>query len=473
MEDNQQNRGKKFVRDLGIYAVGNLGSKLITFLLVPLYTYFVAPADFGYYDLCLSVMFVLSPIVSFQRIDGSFRFLIDTSDDDAERRKAVVTFSYKTLILNCLVAGLASLLIPQSVNWPYRTECVLLLVTIAFYDVVPRIVRGLGQTKYYALTGIIASFAIGILSVVFVWWGQMGVKGIFWANILGRIIAMVAIEFKMKVLKRYFVPGLYDKEIAKSVLKYCLPILPGTICWWVVESSSKFFIEHYIGLEQNGLFAVAIKFAAILQIIAIIFFQAWQENALQQYHSKDRDSFFSSVFNNYIYLLSALVVILPIAIKLNYGWLVDQSYARSADYISLLAISSMLFALAAFFDMGYQCSKQTARALPGVFLATIICVASNFLLIKPLGVYGVILSSIISYLVLLIYRYFDTRKYFRVTISAASLVSIIVVAVNALVYQLFDNLWISAIALAVSLWYFIARIPAEVINSLRRGQRRS
>ena len=271
---------------------------------------------------------------------------------------------------------------------------------------------------------------------------------------------MVAIEFKMKVLKRYFVPGLYDKEIAKSVLKYCLPILPGTICWWVVESSSKFFIEHYIGLEQNGLFAVAIKFAAILQIIAIIFFQAWQENALQQYHSKDRDSFFSSVFNNYIYLLSALVVILPIAIKLNYGWLVDQSYARSADYISLLAISSMLFALAAFFDMGYQCSKQTARALPGVFLATIICVASNFLLIKPFGVYGVILSSIISYLVLLIYRYFDTRKYFRVTISAASLVSIIVVAVNALVYQLFDNLWISAIALAVSLWYFIARIPA-------------
>lgn len=468
MEPAQQNRGKKFVRDLGIYAVGNLGSKLITFLLVPLYTYFVKPADFGYYDLCLSVIFVLSPIVSFQLIDGSFRFLIDTKDDDVAQRKAVITFSYKALIVNGLIIALASLLIPSSVEWPYRTECILLLITIAFYDVVPRIVRGLGQTKYYALTGIIASFAIGILSIVFVWWGDMGVGGIFWANILGRLIALIIIEIRLKVLKRYFVPGLFDKEVAKNVLKYCLPILPGTICWWVVESSSKFFIEHYLGLEQNGLYAVAIKFAAILQIIAIIFFQAWQENALQQYHSKDRDSFFSSVFNNYIYLLSILVTSLPIVVKLNYGWLVEPSYSESANYLYLLSISSMLFALAAFFDMGYQCSKQTARALPGVFLATLICLGCNYLLIKPLGVYGVVLSSIISYLFLLIYRYFDTRKYFRVSLKASSLISLSIVVANAVIYQLFDNLWISTIALALSLCYFIYKIPAEIINSLKR-----
>ena len=51
---HQGNRGSKFLKDIGVYAIGNIGSKLITFLMVPLYTYFVHDTgDFGYYDVCL------------------------------------------------------------------------------------------------------------------------------------------------------------------------------------------------------------------------------------------------------------------------------------------------------------------------------------------------------------------------------------------------------------------------------------
>ena len=58
--ETELNRNKKFMKDVGIYAIGNLGSKIITFLMVPLYTYFIADvSDFGYYDLCLSVVFFL------------------------------------------------------------------------------------------------------------------------------------------------------------------------------------------------------------------------------------------------------------------------------------------------------------------------------------------------------------------------------------------------------------------------------
>ena len=54
------NRSRKFINDIFIYAIGNLGSKLITFLLVPLYTYFIAPDDFGYYDIALNISFLES-----------------------------------------------------------------------------------------------------------------------------------------------------------------------------------------------------------------------------------------------------------------------------------------------------------------------------------------------------------------------------------------------------------------------------
>ena len=72
------NRGSKFLKDIGIYAIGNIGSKIITFMMVPLYTYFVHDtSDFGYYDVCLTVCFLRMPFVTLQLRDGAFRVLLD------------------------------------------------------------------------------------------------------------------------------------------------------------------------------------------------------------------------------------------------------------------------------------------------------------------------------------------------------------------------------------------------------------
>ena len=93
----EQNRNKKLINDIGIYAIGNLGSKLITFLMVPLYTYFISDvSDFGYYDLCLSVVFFFVPFVTLQLGDGAFRFLLNVGDDKARQRE-VLSVTYRTL----------------------------------------------------------------------------------------------------------------------------------------------------------------------------------------------------------------------------------------------------------------------------------------------------------------------------------------------------------------------------------------
>ena len=84
-------RSRKFIKDIFIYAIGNLGSKLITFLLVPLYTYFIAPDDFGYYDIALNISFLGIGVLSFQLRDGVFRFLLDNEDDRI--RKDIISFT--------------------------------------------------------------------------------------------------------------------------------------------------------------------------------------------------------------------------------------------------------------------------------------------------------------------------------------------------------------------------------------------
>ena len=102
-------RGSKFMKDISVYAIGNIGSKIVTFLMVPMYTYFVHDtSDFGYYDLCLTVCLLLIPFVTLQLRDGAFRFLLDC--DDETQRHRIVTFVSRTMLttitLSCIVAAL-------------------------------------------------------------------------------------------------------------------------------------------------------------------------------------------------------------------------------------------------------------------------------------------------------------------------------------------------------------------------------
>ena len=181
-----QSRSTKFLKDIGIYAIGNLGSKIITFLMLPLYTHFVAPADYGYYNICLTVVLLLLPFTTLQLRDGAFRFLLDTETD--EQRERIVTGTYKTLLTNLLLWVGAAIIISLLANIDYFWYTVAFLLSFSLQEVVAQVIRGLGNNKAYVAVGILASLGIGIFSVIFVVWMNMGIKGIFLANIIARVL---------------------------------------------------------------------------------------------------------------------------------------------------------------------------------------------------------------------------------------------------------------------------------------------
>ena len=106
--------------------------------------------------------------------------------------------------------------------------------------------------------------------------------------------------------------------------------------------------------------------------------------------------------------------------------------------------------------MGYQCAKDTKRTLPAIVLAAIVNVVLNFLLIKPLGVYGVIVTQLVSYLVLVIYRWYDMKRYFILRIDKRSVVPVLVVLLSAIPFYYSRGKWFDiafmVVALAVIVW---------------------
>ena len=436
-------RSSKFLKDLGIYAIGNLGAKIITFAMVAVYTHYINKGDMGYYDLCLTIIFLLIPFVTLQLRDGAFRFLLET--DDSEQRSKIITFIYRTLVTSIIVSLVVTFMLAMFTSIEYVWYCFLLLIAMSFFEVITQVARGLGKNVEFVATGIISSLGIFVFSILFVVILPWGITGIFIANILARIVALAYLEWRMKIIATYFKFSINIKQVTRDLIKYSLPLLPGSLCWWLTGSSDRWFINHFLGIEVNGVYAVAFRFNSIVYILATIFYQAWQETAILQYNSPDRDKFFSKMFNTYICVLTILLTLYSFILKVFYPIIVDANYQESANYLYLMGISAVIFALSAFFDMGYQCAKDTISTLPAIVMAAIVNIVCNIVLVKNFGVYGAIATSIITYLLLFLWRLHDMKRYFKLSFYIPTTIAIVILVIGAIAYHVIDSWWLSLV----------------------------
>ena len=456
-----ESRQRKFVRDVGIYAIGNIGAKLITFLMVPLYTHFIADtADFGYYDVCLTACFLLLPLVTLQLRDGAFRYLLESNDTQSRTR--VVTTVYRTLAVSlalslCLLATASMWLQVDYVWWSLA-----LMVSMAIQEVMMQVYRGLGNNRAFVTVGIVSALGIGVFSVLFVMVLRWGVEGIFAANVLARLLSIAVVEWRVGSVKRFFALDVDVSTMRRELLRYSLPLLPGALCWWIMGSSDRWFIMHYLGLDDNGVYAVAVRFTGVIQTLGIIFYQAWQETAIRQYNSPDRDSFFSLMLNAYAWLLAALLVAYTIGLKVCYPWLVAKQYQASLAYVFPLACIAAMMAIVAFFDMGYQCAKDTVRTLPAIVVGAIVNIVANVVLTPRWGVPGTLAAGILTYLVLVLYRWHDMRRYFTLRLQWRTALALAIVAVTAVVFYAQWPLWADVAAAVALLALCIACAPPRV-----------
>ena len=460
------------LRNLGIYAVGSIGSRLMTFLLVPIYSFFISPSEFGYYDICFVVAMFAVPIISMQLRDGAFRYLLDATTD--EERTKVVTFSIVSLLRNIFVCLLLGMALHLLFDIRYMWYTLVFACVFALFEVVQQMLRGLGHNKLFAGCGILSSFLIFAISVPLVVWADMGVEGVFVGNIAARLIAMLFAEWRVGVFSKFMRSNVDYNAVGREVIRFSCPLLVVNLIVIVISCANRFFIERYLGLHDNGLYAVAVKFAAILDAIALIFIQAWQETAIRQYGDTDRDAFYSKILNAYIWLLVFLVVSIPFGARIVYGHIVGAEYQESIWFVLPQCLSTAFLCLVYFVDMGYQCSKNTSRQLPCLIIALVISVATNYFFTIWWGLYGILASINLTYFFVLIYKAIDTRRYMHLLIDARSMVMLGLLAFSGVMFYAVDNNIIVAAYFIIVLMAMIACCPSSIkqmlINKLRRNK---
>jgi O-antigen/teichoic acid export membrane protein len=119
-------------------------------------------------------------------------------------------------------------------------------------------------------------------------------------------------------------------------------------------------------------------------------------------------------------------------------------------------------AIVAFFDMGYQCTKDTVRTLPAIVVGAIVNIVANVVLTPRWGVPGTLAAGILTYLVLVVYRWHDMRRYFTLRLQWRTALALAIVAVTAVVFYAQWPLWADVAAAVALLALCIACAPPRV-----------
>ena len=157
----------------------------------------------------------------------------------------------------------------------------------------------MGYNKMYATNGIINTFLNVILNIILL--PHFRIMGYLMANIFADILTGL-LMFVLAKEHKYLISPVsrkMDRGLSKRMRKYALPLVPQTVCQWIINMSDRYMIILFINTQANGLYAAATKIPNILLVVANLFADAWQISAVKESDPKEQVAFFSKVLGAY------------------------------------------------------------------------------------------------------------------------------------------------------------------------------
>lgn len=446
------NKNKKLIIDTFIYAVGSFGSKMLSFLMLPLYTDYFTTTEYGLWDLVFTTITLLTPFISFEILNAVYRWLLDCKDK--EERDTIISTGFFFTLRNMLIFNVFAVILLNAIHISYGVLAVILINLSILNDFIQKCVRGCGHNKQFAIIGIIQTIVIVSSNLFFIFVLGLRLETLFYSSILSNIAGILIGWFTLKFHK-YLSFNLYSKVTIKSFLKYSIPTIPGAVNWWIMNASDRFLIAFGLGVSANGIYAVSNKLPTIITLISTVFFLAWQDNAITSYNDEDRDQYYSSVFKYFFRLMVTSCILLVLTSRIIMNFIVDVEFDEAWKYTGLLYIAAVYSSFASFWGAGFQGSKQTTIIFKTTIAGAIANLLINACLIWFIGLYAATISTVVAFIIMWIMRVVNNQKDFKITVNKRDMIILTLILFISLPISFCENIVITAVSIILGIIIFI------------------
>ena len=402
------------IRDIGknslIYTVTNFLQKGVSFLLLPVYTRYLTPQDYGIISVVFAINGFLSVFFTLALEGAVSRFYFDYKDEPEKLREFWGTlFVFIFLLscgLGCLILGFGESLFKPVLNqipfWPYAALGVVTIIFFPFFNIFLAVLQIQQRVREFSMVSL-SQFGVNLILtiglVVFAGWGAQGPLA------AGLITAVLFFGVTLVFLRDQFAI-CFRAHYLKEALVYSLPLIPHSLGGQLSSIIDRVFVNNLIGMAAAGLYNIGFMFGSILSYLTMniqrayfpVAMNAYKENSKEQFVQLKELGFFLmvvySIFGTALSLFSKELIWTIVTPEFLPAYMVVPFFAFT--YVSFGVYYVLVTIL--FFN-----KSSTKFVSVATFLAALINIALNWTLIPHLGMVGAGLATLISQVLMTVF----------------------------------------------------------------------
>ncbi len=386
-----------------LFAVSSFGTKIITFLLVPLYTSVLSTNDYGTIDLITAAVQLLIPILTLNIQDAVLRFSLDRS----YRKEDVLKTSVHITLVGSFILFCGILILQLTgicrLNIYYLAFLFAQYLLNSISNIFQMHLKANEKILVLTIGGIINILTVATLNVLLLLVCKLGVNGYMLANTLGLAIFDIYLLFSGEIYKSIH-RGNIRLDLLKVMAIYSTPLIANSLAWWVNNASDRYILTAFCGVSENGVYSVAYKVPTILYTLTGIFYNAWSIAAITYFDKDDKDAFIGNIYSAYsclAVLSCSFLILVNIPIS---SLLYSNDFFQAYKYVPFLTVGAVFNSLSLFEGCLFGAIKKTKvlsiTTIVGAFVNTVL----NFILIYFFGAIGAAIATMIGYLTSFIAR---------------------------------------------------------------------
>ncbi|HET6643377.1 MAG TPA: oligosaccharide flippase family protein [Gaiellaceae bacterium] len=393
----------ELARHSAVYGFGSLVSRFIAVLLLPLYTRYLSPADYGLIETLIALSAVLTVLLAAGVKSAFFRFYFDEPQGPGKRR--VIRTSFWFTMASATAGLVAGLVLAEPISQLlFDTSSHANLVRASFvglwasvnYEQMTSLFRVEQRSGAYLIATLInLGLTVGatlLLVAVF----EKGPIGVIVGNLTGTLIVYLGLlAYRREQL------GLeLDRPLLREMNRFGMPLVPSALFLWVLNFSDRFFLVKLAGPREVGLYSIGVRMASAIILLLAAFRTAWPAFAYSIQDDREAKRAYSFVLT-YIVLITSwmalgLGVLAPWLVKL----LTTEQFYSAERVVAPLAFAAAAFGAYIVVVIGIGRARKTRSNWLITGAAAVFNVVLNLLLIPPYGMIGAAIATIGAYAVL-------------------------------------------------------------------------
>ena len=394
---------RELLKHSSIYAIGQILTRLVSVLLLPLYTNCLSPADYGVVGILDTTAAILALMIGGGMVAAVTRFHFERPTEEDHDRTwwtglTWVTFA-SVVVLTPLWLGRQTLVSVtlRSVadgEWLYTLTLATILVQLIgqLVDGYLRVLKWSGVFVMISLGRLLLNVCLNVWFLVGM---KYGVEGLLLGNLLASVVHTL-------VLLSVFVgtrgPYHFSFSLAKQLLRFSAPLMVTAFLAMLMHEANRYILVFLVSASDLGVYAFAHKIGFAVNTLCLLPFSSiWQVAIYDINRQKNADEVFTQVFGWFVSGLGVLLLGAALAVHPVLPLLTPDAFGPAIELIAVLLLALFVYGLQIQFEVPALLAKRTGLLVPGSIAGVITNLTFNALLVPRLGLWGAAWSGVATY----------------------------------------------------------------------------